>query len=348
MAESIVESSTETILNVAKTGRVRVLHVDDDQVFLKVAKQCLEMQGEIDVDTASSVDEALEKLKKTDYDVIVSDYQMPDKNGLEFLKEIREKGDTVPFIVFTGKGREEVVIKALNLGVDQYVDKHGVPETVYYELAHAIRQAVDRKSTEIELFTREAKLRAVLEASREAITVTDLNGTIIDCNQAALDTYGYTSKSEVVGKSALDFVSEKDRKRALENTKRTFEHGSVKNIEYKLIRKDGSEFLAELSASVVRDYSRNPIGFVGITKDITERKKREEQIKDSEEKYRRLFEECARAITKANRLISSHSVTFRKERSWRKNCGLWAASRGMMFETSFPRSLETPICYGKD
>jgi len=90
MAESIVESSTEIVLNVAKTGRIRVLHVDDDQGFLKAAKQCLEMQGEIDVDTASSVDEALEKLKKTDYDAIVSDYQMPDKNGLEFLKEIRE------------------------------------------------------------------------------------------------------------------------------------------------------------------------------------------------------------------------------------------------------------------
>ena len=53
MKESTVESSTEAVLNVAGTERLRVLHVDDDQAFLKVAKQCLEMQGEIDVDTVS-------------------------------------------------------------------------------------------------------------------------------------------------------------------------------------------------------------------------------------------------------------------------------------------------------
>ena len=62
MAESIVESSTEAVLNVARTERIRVLHVDDDQAFLKVAKQCLEMQGEFEVDTASSVNEALRAL----------------------------------------------------------------------------------------------------------------------------------------------------------------------------------------------------------------------------------------------------------------------------------------------
>ena len=146
MVESIVESSAETGSNVAKTERIRVLHVDDERGFLKVAKQCLETQGEFEVDTASSVNEASEKLKKTDYDIIVSDYHMPDKDGLEFLKELREKGNTVPFIVFTGKGREEIAVKALNLGADQYIDKHGDPETVYCELAHGISQAVEKKT----------------------------------------------------------------------------------------------------------------------------------------------------------------------------------------------------------
>ena len=125
MAESIVESSTEEVLNVAKTKRIRVLHVDDDQAFLSIAKQCLEMQGEIDVDTVSSVKEASERLKKTDYDAIVCDYQMPGKDGLEFLKELRANGNNIPFIVFTGKGREEIAMKALNSGVDGYFSKHG-------------------------------------------------------------------------------------------------------------------------------------------------------------------------------------------------------------------------------
>lgn len=93
MAKSTVESSIETVLNVARTGIIKVLHVDDDQGFLKVAKQCLEMQGEFEADNASSVNEALEKLNKTEYDVVVSDYQMPSK-GAQFTITIRRIGST--------------------------------------------------------------------------------------------------------------------------------------------------------------------------------------------------------------------------------------------------------------
>ena len=67
---------------------------------------------------------------------------MPGKNGLEFLKELRDSGNDIPFVIFTGKGREEVAIQALNLGADQYLNKGGTPETVYGELAHSIRKIV--------------------------------------------------------------------------------------------------------------------------------------------------------------------------------------------------------------
>jgi PAS domain S-box-containing protein len=278
MAESIVESSTEAVLNVAKTERIRVLHVDDDPAFLKVAKQCLDAQGEFEVDTASSVNEALEKLEKTDYDAVVSDYQMPDEDGLEFLKELREKGNTVPFIVLTGKGREEVAIKALNLGANLYVDKHGDPETVYYELAHAIRQAVERKTADMKMWEREERLRAVFGSSPDAITVSDLHGSILDCNEAAWKVLGFSSKEEVIGKSSLDFIAKKDRQKALENMKKTLEQGAVRNLEYTLLNKDGEEFWGELSASILKDSLGNPLGFVDIMRDITARKKTEKTL----------------------------------------------------------------------
>jgi len=278
MAESIVESSTEAVLNVARTERIRVLHVDDDQAFLKVAKQCLEMQGEIDVDTVSSVNEASEKLKKTDYDAVVCDYQMPDKDGLEFLKELREKGNTVPFIIFTGKGREEIAIKALNLGADQYIDKHGDPETVYGELAHGIRQAVERKKAEMKIWESEEKLRAVFGSSPDAITTSDLNGNILDCNEAALKMLGFSSKEEVIGKKSFDFIAKKDRQKAYENLKKTLEQGTVRNLEYTLLNKDGDELWGELSTSILKDSLGNPLGFVGIMRDITARKMAEKTL----------------------------------------------------------------------
>lgn len=96
---------------------IRVLHVDDDKSFLEVSKECLQMFGFFDVDVASSVDEALEKMRKKVYDVIVCDYQMPGKNGLQFLEELRNSGNDIPFIVFTGKGKEDVAIEALSRGL---------------------------------------------------------------------------------------------------------------------------------------------------------------------------------------------------------------------------------------
>lgn len=280
MTESVSESSAPILSNSTMKKSIKILHVDDDPSFLKVAKQCLEMQGEIEVDTVSSVIEASEKLKKMDYDAVVCDYQMSGKDGLEFLKELREKGNTVPFIVFTGKGREEIAVKALNLGADRYIDKHGDPETVYCELAHAIRQAVDRKATQIESLKREAKLHAILESSPEAITITDLNGNIIECNQATVALHGYESKEELIGKNSLELIAKQDHKRAIEGLKETLEHGSAKNLEYTFLTKDGREFQAELSASVVRDASGKPEYFVAITKDITERKKAGEELFD--------------------------------------------------------------------
>jgi len=148
MVESNVGSSTGVFVDVTMKARIRVLHVDDEFGFLKVAKRCLEMEGAFQVDNASSAEEAMKKLKKKMFDVIVSDYVMPGKDGLELLKELRRKGNNVPFILFTVKDRDEVAMKALNCGADQYIHKVGDPETVYGELARNIIEAVKDRRTE--------------------------------------------------------------------------------------------------------------------------------------------------------------------------------------------------------
>ncbi|MDH5450479.1 MAG: response regulator [Candidatus Bathyarchaeota archaeon] len=143
MAKPSVKSSSKAVVDLTEKTSIRVLHVDDEAGFLKVSKQCLEMQGAFQVDTASSVEEAMKKLRKKTYDAVLCDYVMPEKSGLEFLKELRENGNSIPFVMFTGKGG--VAIKALNLGADHYVNKIGNPETLYSQLAHSILDAVERK-----------------------------------------------------------------------------------------------------------------------------------------------------------------------------------------------------------
>jgi len=78
----------------------------------------------------------------TTYDAIVSDYQMPEMDGIEFLKTVRGSGSDMPFIIFTGKGREDVVIEAINNGADFYLQKGGNPKAQFAELSHKIKHAV--------------------------------------------------------------------------------------------------------------------------------------------------------------------------------------------------------------
>ena len=89
MVESTVESLPKAFVDLTEKTPIHVLHVDDEIVFLNSAKQCLEMQGAFEVETVSSVEKAMEMMKEKTFDIVVSDYVMPEKSGLEFLKELK-------------------------------------------------------------------------------------------------------------------------------------------------------------------------------------------------------------------------------------------------------------------
>jgi DNA-binding NarL/FixJ family response regulator len=173
-------------------GLIQVLQVDDESGFLKVARQILEMKGPFQVDTALSVDEAMEKMEKKTYDVIVSDYRMPFKNGLEFLKGLRENGNSIPFVILTGRGMEEVAVQALNLGADHYVNKRADPEMMFNELALNIRRAVERRRVYLAAWSAHERLKAIFDSSPNAIVIIDLHGHVVEWNLLNQWTvYGY-------------------------------------------------------------------------------------------------------------------------------------------------------------
>ncbi len=122
-----------------------VVYVDDEPDLLLLAKAFLEENGEFIVDTFKSAEEMLKSETNSIIDVIISDYQMPGTNGIEFLKKIRALFGDIPFILFTGRGREEIVIEAINNGADFYLQKGGDPVSQFAELAHKVRKAAERK-----------------------------------------------------------------------------------------------------------------------------------------------------------------------------------------------------------
>jgi CheY-like chemotaxis protein len=163
---------------------ISILYVDDEPDLLSIGKIFLERGGQFSVATLTSAPAALEALKNTTYDAIISDYQMPVMNGIDFLKQVRASGNTIPFIIFTGRGREEIVIQALNEGADFYLQKGGEPVSQFTELEHKIRQAVQQRLAEAsirDLLRREADIINFLPDATFAI---DTNGVVIAWNQA--------------------------------------------------------------------------------------------------------------------------------------------------------------------
>ena len=174
-------------------------------------------------------------------------------------------------------------------------------------LAKNLEQLVEERTRRLQ--ESQAKLKNIFASSPDAISVTDLNGNVIECNQATLDMHGYSSKEEVIGKNAFIFIAEKDHERAMESMKKTLEQGSVRNIEYTFLTKDGREFQAELSASVIKGSSGNPTGFVAITKDITERKKMEKKMEEYSEHLEELVEKRTKELKESQeRLLKSERL----------------------------------------
>ncbi|MFH0966101.1 MAG: response regulator, partial [Methanobacteriota archaeon] len=128
-------------------GNIRVLHLDDEPNILDITKLYLERTGKIQVDTVCEAKEALRLLATCRYDAVISDYEMPVMDGIEFLKKLRECGFDLPFILFTGRGREEVVIRAFNNGATFYLQKGGDPGPQYTELVNKVTLAAGQFRT---------------------------------------------------------------------------------------------------------------------------------------------------------------------------------------------------------
>jgi len=166
---------------------ITVLFVDDEPALLDVSRLYLEKTGDLKVDTCFSTEQAIEMLKERSYDVIVSDYEMPGIDGIEFLKILRNLGNETPFIIFTGRSREHVVIDALNSGADFYLQKGGDPKSQFTELIHKIKLAVHRQRSEMSLqITQHSVEKAAVQ-----IFWLDARGRFIYANEASCHSLGY-------------------------------------------------------------------------------------------------------------------------------------------------------------
>lgn len=264
----------------------RLLYVDDEPGLLEIGKIFLERSGEFKVDTLPSAVGALDHLKSVHYDTIISDYQMPIIDGITFLKTLRLNKDTTPFIIFTGKGREEVVIEALNSGADFYLQKGGDPTAQFAELVHKIHHAIDRKQADLALKKSERDYRNLVQHANEGIIVVQ-DQMIKMVNPEVIRLSMYPEK-ELVGQSFIQFVHPDDRDRILDLYQKGIAGEDLPaRYSFRILRKDAAVLWIELSVvNIVWDERPATLNFFI---DITGRKYAEDALRESEERYRLFF-----------------------------------------------------------
>jgi len=269
---------------------IRVLHVDDDPSQLQIAKLILERTDPtLHVETAEDPLEALSRITHEQVDCIVTDYRMPDLNGIELATKIRKHTDA-PIILYTGQGSEELAEEAFAVGVDDYIRKE--PEPSHYQiLAKRIRTAVDKHRAESHLQESEENYRSVVEHANQGIIVIQ-DGLLRFVNPRVAEMTGYTQE-ELLGKPFMDYLHPDDRHEALEQYRNRATSGTT-FYPFRIITKDGDVLWIEVNGIGI-DWNGS-VATLHFLTDITERKQAEEKIRERDRMFRDLAEQSPSMI----------------------------------------------------
>jgi len=296
---------------------ISVLYVDDEPDLLELCRIFLEQAGDFRVDTIQSPLDVLTRLEQNPYDVIVCDYQMPEMDGISLLKQVRRKKSDIPFILFTGRGREEIVIEALNNGADFYLQKGGDVKAQFAELASKIRKAVKQRQAERSLRESEKMLNDIINFLPDATFAIDRDGTVIAWNRAIEEMTGILA-GDIFGKGEYEyaipfygtrrpmlidliFESEEEIRKNYSGITR---EKDVLIAETDLPRPKGEKRILMGKASPLYSQRGEIIGAIEAIRDITvvkladdELRAAHEQMTASEEELRGQYEELVRAET---------------------------------------------------
>ena len=273
-------------------NNISLLYVDDEPLLLELGKLFLEKSGQFRVDTVTSAPEALEILKSTSYDAIVSDYQMPDMDGIALLKEIRAEFPDLPFIIFTGKGREEVAIEAFDNGADFYLQKGGNPTPQFLELGHKIIAAVRRRQAEKALQDSETRYRNVVEDQTEFISRFLPNGTHVFVNEAYC-RYFNKSRDEIIGKKFKPDIPQENKNLVRDHFLSLTKENPIASIDHRIIMPDGEIRWQRWSDRAIFNDGGALIEYQSVGRDITGTKRTEEDLRLKNVELQAAYEQIA-------------------------------------------------------
>ena len=264
--------------NKAAASSTEILHVDDDPAFLDLTQSFLENELDaVEITTVSSPDEVITELDNQSVHCVVSDYEMPGTDGLELLDAVRDHYSDLPFILYTGKGSEEIAAKAINAGVTGYLQKGGPDQ--HRRLANRVKHAATQYRAQIE----SERYSTVLRALEYPIYVVNADAEFEYVSQAFVDLVGY-SRDEIIGSKPGKIKTEEGVRRANDMLAAIVSSTGPESQQFRvdIQTKDGDTVPCydHMAALPFDDEFR---GSVGILRDATrEQQQREELIRQNE------------------------------------------------------------------
>jgi PAS domain S-box-containing protein len=258
--------------------RIHVLHVEDDPAFADLVAAFLEQEHEgLSVETATNPAEGWERLSAGTFDCVVSDYDMPGETGVAFLERVREAYPDLPFILYTGKGSEEVAGVAISAGVTDYLQK-GSGTDQYELLANKISNAVARMRAGRELVESDRRFRAVFEDPLSVIAILAPDGTLLDVNATALGRVG-EEREDVLGDPFWDEPWWRPEKRAaVREWVDRAATGEYVEFEAAHTTPDGKVWHVLATLRPVVDEMGDVVSLIASGKDVTETKRHEREL----------------------------------------------------------------------
>jgi PAS domain S-box-containing protein len=278
--------------------QISVVYVDDYEELCGLAKAGLETASDqLDVETTTDPTSVTDRLEE--FDCVVSDYEMPEIDGLDLLRQVRVLDEDLPFILFTGKGSENVASDAISLGVTDYLTKTGGQER-FARLANRIEDAVEaNRATEVvertrsqaaEAIERErARFRALIEHSPAMAGVLDAEGRFEYLSPSVEDVIGYRPR-DLQDELAFDYVHEADRERVVAEFEESLSNPAYRpRIGYRFRHADGH--VVHLETKAVNRLDDPAVeGFVLNTRDVTAQRRTEEKLRRERDISRRMLE----------------------------------------------------------
>ncbi|KAA9397062.1 response regulator [Haloarcula sp. CBA1130] len=252
-------------------SNIRTLVVDDSDFFAEMTADTLTQQHGIESVAANSAMEALERLDGGGFDCVVSDYEMPEMDGLELLEEIRETNPSIPFILLTGRGDEETASAAIAAGVADYLLKLEVVEDKQYgRLANRIENVVSQERTR-------KKFESLVSDSPDGIIHLTTGGTILSANPSMARRLG-ADPDVLVGQQLSDVMDSEAASQRLEAGKSAVENGTATRSEDAV---GGRHYHNQY---IPVDSHRKADTFQLVSRDITERVERQRELERQNER----------------------------------------------------------------